>query len=93
MPKFRGYTRAVGYLWKLCPYSTAYRNIFYARGFRGYTNNPEITDNNFTSVTTADHGYTEGTLVYHNPGGCPGWLCLDDDCPYFIDNQKRYFEL
>lgn len=93
MPKVKGHTTHVGYRWKLCPYSTAYATIFYNRGYRGYTNNSDITDLNFTSVITADHLFTEGTLVYHNPGGNPGWLCRDDDCPYFIDNGVRYFEL
>ena len=81
-----------GYLWKLCPFSTAYRSRFYDRGFAGNTTNPDITQETFSSVVTADHPYTEGGMNYRNPGGTPGWSCLDDACPYFIDNTIRYFE-
>ena len=92
MAKIKGYTRERGYCWKLCPYSSSYANRFYNRGFAGNTNNPDIDQTNFTSVVTALHEYTNGTLNYYNTGGHPGWQCSDDDCPYFIDNGIRYFE-
>lgn len=92
MVKIKGYTKFRGYCWKLCPYSESYRNRFYSRGFAGNTNNPNIDQTNFTTVVTAIHTYTEGTMNLSNPGGCPGWACFDDSCPYFIDNGVRYFE-
>jgi len=90
--KIHGHTKYIGYCWRLCPFSTFYRTRFYDNGWAGNTTNPDITQENFTSVVTADHPFTEGTMVMHNPGGVPGWLCLDDDCPYFIDNGVRFFE-
>ncbi len=84
--------RPKGYLWKQCPYSTAYRNKYYDRGFAGNTTNPDITQETFTTIITADHPATEGGMRYRNNGGTPGWSCLDDACPYFIDNGVRYFE-
>jgi hypothetical protein len=81
-----------GYFWKYCPYSTNHRNKYYNNGFRGNTTNPDITIENFASTVTADHPFTDGQMQYKNNGSCPGWLCWDDACPYFIDNNVRYFE-
>ncbi len=81
-----------GYAWKLCPYSTAYAERYYSRGFVGNTTNPLINENTFPAVLTADHPATEGGMNYRNNGGTPGWMCLDDACPYFSDNSLRYFE-
>jgi len=80
------------YFWKLCPYSTAYRERYYDLGFPGQSTNPLINEATFASILTADHPVTEGGLNYRNPGGVPGWGCLDDACPYFINNFVRYFE-
>lgn len=92
MPKIGGYTKFRGYCWKQCPFSTNYANKYYNNGWAGNTTNPNITQSNFTSVTTADHPYTEGTMNFWNPGGRPGWICWDDACPYFLDNGFRYTE-
>ena len=92
MAKFKGYTSRVGYCWKLCPFSLSYNNRFYSRGYRGNTNNQDITDANFNSVVTVLHSYNDGTMTYYNRGSTPGWLCFDDSCQYFIDNGVRYFE-
>ncbi len=92
MSKVRGHTAKIGYCWKFCPFSNSYKNKYYDNSFAGNTTNPDITQANFTMVVTALHPFTEGTMVYHNRGGGPGWLCLDNDCPYFIDNGERYFE-
>lgn len=92
MPKVRGHTAYVGYCWRLCPYSTTYYNKYYANGWAGNTNSPDIDQTNFTSVVTSDHPLTEGTLNMHSRG-VPGWICMDDDCQYFIDNGVRYFEI
>lgn len=93
MVKIGGYTKERGYCWKFCPFSTNYYNKWYANGWAGPTNNPDITQSTFTSVVTSDHPYTNGTMNMWNPGGNPGWICFDDDCQYFIDTGRRYFEL
>ena len=93
MVKIGGHTRERGYLWKYCPYSTNYKNKWYNNGFAGNTNNPEITQETFTSVITSDHPYTNGTMNMWHKGGFPGWICWDDACQYFIDHGVRYFEL
>lgn len=82
-----------GYAWKLCPYSSDYRARFYDLGFVGNTTNPEINENTFNSITTADHPDTEGGMNYKNNGGAPGWICWDNACPYFLTEGVRYFEL
>ena len=92
MAKKGGHTRYIGYCWKLCPFSTAYFNRFYDRGFAGNTTNSGITQTTFTTVVTDDHPDTEGTMNMRVNGGPPGWICLDDNCPYFISNGVRYFE-
>lgn len=92
MPKIHGYTDEIGRCWKLCPFSTNYFNRFYDRGFAGNTTNPDIDQTNFISVVTDDHPDTNGTMNMWNPGGVPGWICWDDNCPYFIDNGIRYTE-
>jgi len=93
MAKIGGYTKYRGYCWKLCPYSTSYYNRFYARGFAGNTTNPDIDQTNFTSVVTSDHNYTIGTMNMSTSRGVPGWICMDDECQFFIDNGVRYFEM
>jgi len=92
MAKIHGATRERGYCWKLCPYSTAYFNKYYANGFAGQTTSPDIDDTNFMSVVTSDHPYTNGTMNMQVSRGVPGWICMDDACQYFIDNGVRFFE-
>lgn len=93
MAKVGGYTKERGYCWKFCPYSTNYFNKFYNNGWAGPTTNPDIDQTNFTSVVTSDHPYTNGTMNMKNNGGSPGFICQDDDCQYFLDTTRRYFEL
>jgi hypothetical protein len=93
MVKIHGYTRERGYCWKYCPYSTNYFNKYYNNGWAGPTTNPDITQSTFTSVVTSDHPYNNGTMQYYNTAGSPGWICLDDDCQYFVDTGKRYIEI
>ena len=93
MAKIHGHTRERGYIWKYCHYSTNYYNKYYNNGFAGNTTNPDITQSNFTSVVTSDHPYTNGTMNMHTSRGVPGWMCMDDDFQFLIDNGVRYFEL
>jgi hypothetical protein len=91
--KIPGHTVSTGYIWKYCPYSTNHKNKYYDNGWAGNTNNPAITQETFPSVVTDDHPDTDGTMNMKTNGGSPGWICLDDNCPFFIDNGYRYFEL
>lgn len=106
MAKVNGYTREHGYCWRICPFSTAYFDKWYSAvpgyhsvpgnptvGWPGPTTNPDIDENNFSSVVTSDHPYSNGTMSMKNNGGSPGFICLDDGCQYFLDNGVRYFEL
>ena len=87
------YAPYLGHIYKYCPYSTNHKNKYYNNGFHGNTNNAEIlATTDLSTIPTADHLYTDGTMVMWSRPGAPGWLCLDDDCPYFISNAKRYFE-
>ena len=88
------YTSTIGYLHKYCPYSTNHKNKYYNNGFFGNVGNEILTTYaNPSLVPTADHDFTDGTLVMASRPGCPGWLCLDDACPYFTTNGVRYFTI
>jgi len=91
MPKVGGHTPYVGHTWKYCPYSDAYYNAFYINGDIGYSTDSYIRAN-APAISTAPHLYTEGTMVTWVKGSVAGFMCWDDDCPYYIANGKRYFE-
>lgn len=42
-------------------------------------------------VEIALHTTTSGVMIKHNRGSKYGWLCVDDDCPYYISTGRRYF--
>lgn len=86
MPKFPGHTPYDGHTWKLCPYSTQYRVAYYDQGFDGPSTNPNLP------VTTSDHPDTEGTMRTASRGNHWGFMCMDDNCHYFVTYGKRYFE-
>ncbi|MCK5016492.1 MAG: hypothetical protein KAS32_05400 [Candidatus Peribacteraceae bacterium] len=92
MPKVKGHTIYVGHLYKLCPYSTAYYDAYYINGYIGNSTDTYIRAN-APAIVTADHLYTEGTMVTWVSGGVPGFMCVDEDCPYFVANGKRHFEV
>jgi len=37
------------------------------------------------------HLVTSGIMIKHNKGSKYGWLCVDDNCPYYINTGMRYF--
>jgi hypothetical protein len=39
----------------------------------------------------ADHTVTSGIMIKHNRGSKYGWLCVDDNCPYYQNTGRRYF--
>ena len=39
----------------------------------------------------ADHTATSGIMIRHVKGNKYGWLCVDPNCPFFINNGQRYF--
>jgi hypothetical protein len=95
--------RRRGYAWKLCKYSTQYALKFDltfvdANGdvlLDASPGNSTGRDHNSSADTEPEpenHTATEGRMNYRNNGGTPGWMCLDDNCPYFTANGKRYFE-
>ncbi len=43
------------------------------------------------TVSTAAHTVTGGIMIRFNRGSKYGWLCVDDNCPYYTDNGRRYF--
>lgn len=91
--KIGGHTLFTGYCWKYCPYSTNHKNKYYDDGWHGNTNNAEILAiSDVSTIVTDDHPDTDGTMIMWTRPGSTGWLCLDDNCPYFIDNGVRYFE-
>jgi len=94
MTKIKGYTEFFGYLWKYCPYSTNHKNKYYNNGFHGNTNNPTILATaDLSTIPTADHPDTDGTMTMSLRPGAPGWLCQDTNCPYYISNGVFYFEI
>jgi hypothetical protein len=86
MPKTHGHTPYRGHSWKRCPYSTHYKNQYYDNGFLGNSTNPNLP------VSTSDHPETEGTMNTAMSGGVWGFRCMDDNCYYYVNFGKRYFE-
>jgi len=39
----------------------------------------------------ASHTVTSGIMIKHNRGSKYGWICVDDNCPYYQNNGRRYF--
>lgn len=39
----------------------------------------------------ASHTVTSGIMIKHNIGSKYGWLCVDNNCPYYISTGRRYF--
>jgi hypothetical protein len=37
------------------------------------------------------HTVTSGIMIKHNKGSKYGWLCVDDNCPYYQNTGRRYF--
>jgi len=37
------------------------------------------------------HTVTSGIMIKHNKGSKYGWLCVDDNCPYYKNTGRRYF--
>lgn len=85
-----GHSAYKGYSFKRCIYSQWYWDNFLSQGYKGNSTNPNVTSITIAKVT--EHTETEGTMNYHNRGGCPGWVCLDDNCWYYQTYGKRYFE-
>jgi hypothetical protein len=85
-----GYTPNKGYLWKLCPFSQAYKEKYYDNGWDGNSNygSLPVADSNITVHLT-----TSGTMNMGHRPGMAGWICLDDNCWYFTTYGKRYFEV
>jgi hypothetical protein len=82
-----------GYCWKLCPWSTAYRERFRYEGLLlvngSYQDGVWVVGNStdesfrldYDSYVCSEHTTTSGRMEYfQNP---PGWICRDPNCHYF----------
>ena len=62
-----------------------------------YVRNLNKTSNDYwkanVAVSTASHTATAGMMIRYSRGSKHGWLCVDPNCPYYIDNGKPYFYL
>ena len=47
------------------------------------------------TCTQTDHTQTLGRMRFYQKGGRSGWMCFDDNCPYYTTKFKgrRYFEV
>lgn len=54
------------------------------------TQNVESTESGKT-----DHSQTKGRMRFFQRGGKSGWMCFDDNCPYYTTEfiGRRYFEI
>jgi len=41
--------------------------------------------------STASHTVTGGVMIRFSRGSKHGWLCVDDACPFYQTNDRRYF--
>jgi len=41
----------------------------------------------------ADHNVTFGIMIRESRGSKYGWLCVDDNCPYYVNTGQRYFRI
>lgn len=46
-------------------------------------------------VPQTDHTQTLGRMKFYQRGGKSGWMCFDDNCPYYTTEPvgRRYFEI
>lgn len=86
-----GYKSSKYYTWKICPYSTKYKELFYDLGFRGSSRNSELLVPTWVPFITTEHTTTDGGMKYKNCGH-PGWVCEDPNCYYFLTFGEKYFE-
>jgi len=86
MSKINGHTPLDGHSWKLCPHSTQYGTAYYDLGFDGPSTNTGLP------VPTSAHPDTEGTMRTAMKGSVWGFMCMDDNCYFFITYGRRYFE-
>lgn len=82
-------TKALGYTWKLCPYSIKYEEEYYDNNLPGPSNHPDLYNNpGWAALNTTEHTLTSGTMNYKNSG----WICWDPNCYYYTTvNSGIYF--
>lgn len=68
-PAVSGSKTTAAHLWKYCPYSTQITN---------YNQDARVP-----SGQKVHHGETSGRLHSYSLGGGMGWVCADNDCPYY----------
>ena len=85
--KVPGHSPTLGHSYKLCPYSTQYKEAYYDHGYMGNS-----TSGVLPMSHTSDHDDTSGTMITSMRARAWGFMCMDDDCWYFLNNGVRYFE-
>jgi len=78
------------YMHKNCPYSTTASGFNYVRD----TNPASDTYFKMLELDSGDfstHTVTSGIMIRETRGSRYGWLCVDDDCTYYINTGNRYF--
>lgn len=52
---------------------------------------PDYWKFNILITNLSDHTATSGMMIRYNRGSHYGWLCVDPNCPYYLDNGVPYF--
>jgi len=80
------------YMHKECPYSDTTASGFHLvrdtnPGSATYFQNIELNDPGDLST----HSTTSGIMIKENRGSKYGWMCVDDNCTYYLSTGNRYF--
>jgi len=79
-PAISGSKSRAAHCWKYCPYST--------QGFN-YNGDLRVPENE-----KIHHGETEGQMHSYSIGaGGMGWMCADNDCPYYAGTAVTEVEM
>jgi len=92
MTNLHGHKPHKGYAWKLCPYSSEYKALFYDLGYRGSSVNPLLQSASWAPFATTVHTTTNGYMVMSYSKN-KGFMCTDPLCPYYVANGVFYVEV
>lgn len=74
-----------------CPYSTQADSHYIRNMDKTSLNYFKMEDVSSGPLGLTDHTATNGIMIKESRGHIHGWLCVQDDCPYYISTGKRYF--
>lgn len=72
-----------------CPYST--------EALYHYVRNTDLSSEYYWEMELLppssffDHLATKGIMIKRFQGSKSGWLCVDNNCPYYLSTGRRYF--